>query len=220
VPLAILELGRSRLGVVTLELLTEVRQSPSNPGLQVHLRLPVQEVTGGRDVRLPDLRVVGREREYLDRRSAARLVEDDVGELADRELDGVSDVHGPHLVRAEKSVDPLDLVLHIAEREVMLRQSVLTTLVQSYEQARIAEVRDTPVITVLEKPFLPPGPDERRLVLSAALGIVLGGMAGIVLVFLIEAFCRPVAGDQARKDFQDSWNGLMRSIPFVRRRRA
>ena len=106
------------------------------------------------------------------------------------------------------------------EREVLLRQSVLTTLVQSYEQARIAEVRDTPVITVLEGPFLPPGPDERRLVLGVALGIVLGGMVGIVLAFLIETFRRPVAGDQAREDFQESWNGLLRSIPFLRRRRA
>ena len=105
-------------------------------------------------------------------------------------------------------------------REVMLRQSVLTTLVQSYEQARIAEVRDTPVITVLQEPFLPPGPDERNLALGAALGIVLGGMVGIVLAFLIEAFRHPVAGDQAREHFQESWNGLMRSIPFVRRRRA
>ena len=106
------------------------------------------------------------------------------------------------------------------EREVILRQSVLTTLVQSHEQARIAEVRDTPVITVLEKPFLPPGPDERYFVLSAALGILLGGLAGIVLAFLIEAFRRPAAGDGARENFQESWNGLVRSIPFVPRRRA
>ena len=44
----------------------------------------------------------------------------------------------------------------------------------------------TPVITVLQVPFFPPGPDDRRLVLSAALGIVLGGMAGIVLAFLVD----------------------------------
>ncbi len=101
------------------------------------------------------------------------------------------------------------------QREVTLRSSVLTTLVQSYEQARISEVRDTPVITVLQDPFMPPGPDERRLVLSAALGIVLGGMMGIVLAFVVEAFRRPGAGDPARQDFQQSWEGLKRSIPFV-----
>ncbi|MDH3269688.1 MAG: Wzz/FepE/Etk N-terminal domain-containing protein [Gemmatimonadota bacterium] len=101
------------------------------------------------------------------------------------------------------------------QREVTLRQSVLTTLVQSYEQARISEVRDTPVITVLQTPFLPPGPDDRRLLLSAVLGIVLGGMSGIVLAFVVEAFRRPHAGDPARQDFQETWAGLKRSIPFV-----
>jgi len=101
------------------------------------------------------------------------------------------------------------------QREVTLRQSVLTTLVQSYEQARIAEVRDTPVITVLQAPFLPPGPDARRRVLSAALGIVLGGMAGIVFAFLVEAFRRPTEGDPAREDFQRTWEALRRSIPFM-----
>lgn len=101
------------------------------------------------------------------------------------------------------------------QREVALRQSVLTTLVQSFEQARISEVRDTPVITVLQRPFLPPGPDERRLVLALALGIVLGGMMGIVVAFVREAFSRPVGGDPAREDFQRTWEGFLRSMPLV-----
>lgn len=101
------------------------------------------------------------------------------------------------------------------QREVTLRSSVLTTLVQSFEQARISEVRDTPVITVLQDPYMPPGPDDRRLVLSAALGIVLGGMMGIVLAFVVEAFRRPSEGDPAKQDFQETWEGIKRSIPFV-----
>ncbi|MDX1647963.1 MAG: Wzz/FepE/Etk N-terminal domain-containing protein [Longimicrobiales bacterium] len=104
------------------------------------------------------------------------------------------------------------------QREVTLRQSVLTTLVQSFEQARIAEVRDTPVITVLQDPYLPPGPDDRRLLLAGALGVVLGGMMGIVLAFVVEAFRRPSEGDPAKEDFQATWNGLKRSLPFVGRR--
>jgi uncharacterized protein involved in exopolysaccharide biosynthesis len=100
-------------------------------------------------------------------------------------------------------------------REVTLRSTVLTTLIQAYEQARISEVRDTPVITVLQAPFLPPKHDPRRRVLSAALGIVLGGMLGIVGAFLVEAFRRPSVGDPAREDFQETWKGLKRSIPFM-----
>jgi uncharacterized protein involved in exopolysaccharide biosynthesis len=107
-------------------------------------------------------------------------------------------------------------------RDVGLRQSVLTTLVQSYEQARISEVRDTPVITVLQAPYLPPGPDERRFLLVAALGIVLGGVMGVVLAFLVEAYRNPARNDPAREDFQRTWDALVGSIPFVggRRRQA
>ena len=95
------------------------------------------------------------------------------------------------------------------QRAVSLRQQVYTTLVQAYEQARIAEVRDTPVITVLQPAFMPPGPDERRLKLFLALGLVLGGMAGVVLAFVVEAFRRPVGDDPARADFQRTWEGFL-----------
>ena len=104
------------------------------------------------------------------------------------------------------------------QRDISLRQQVYTTLVQSFEQARISEVRDTPVITVLQAPFLPPGPDDRRLMLIVALGVVLGGMAGVVLAFVVEAVKRPAPGDPAREDFHRTWEGLVRSLPFTRRR--
>jgi uncharacterized protein involved in exopolysaccharide biosynthesis len=106
------------------------------------------------------------------------------------------------------------------QREVSLRQSVLTTLVQSYEQAKITEVRDTPVITVLQLPYLPPDNDPRRRVLAGLLGIVLGGMLGVVLAFVVEAFARPSEGDPARADFQEAWEGLARSLPLVGRSRS
>ncbi len=106
------------------------------------------------------------------------------------------------------------------ERDISLRQQVYTTLVQSFEQARISEVRDTPVITVLQAPFLPPGPDDRRLLLVTALGIALGGIAGIVLAFAREAMTRPAPGDPGREDFRRSWEGLVRSFSFGRGRSA
>ena len=62
---------------------------------------------------------------------------------------------------------------------------------------------------------MPPGPDDRRLLLSVALGVVLGGMMGIVLAFVVEAFRRPSEGDPAKQDFQETWRSVKRSIPFV-----
>jgi uncharacterized protein involved in exopolysaccharide biosynthesis len=100
-------------------------------------------------------------------------------------------------------------------RDIALRQQVYTGLVQALDEARIAEVRDTPVITVLQAPYLPPGPDDRSLLLAIALGLVLGGMAGVVLAFVVEAVRRPAVGDPAREDFQRAWDALVGSIPLV-----
>lgn len=106
------------------------------------------------------------------------------------------------------------------QRNVSLRQQVFTTLVQSFEQARIAEVRDTPVMTVLQPPYMPPGPDERRLKLFLALGLVLGAMGGTVLAFVVEAFKRPGSGDPAREDFQQSLDAFLGSFGLGRKRVA
>ena len=105
------------------------------------------------------------------------------------------------------------------QRTVSLRQQVFTTLVQSFEQARIAEVRDTPVFTVLQPPFFPPGPDDRRLLLFLALGMVVGGMGGIVFAFIVEAVQRPAdGGDPAREDFRQTWEALLASFGLRRGR--
>jgi uncharacterized protein involved in exopolysaccharide biosynthesis len=67
------------------------------------------------------------------------------------------------------------------QREIDLFQEIYTTLSQAYEQARIEEVRDTPVITMVEAPIDPVRPDSRRLILKGLLGILFGGVLGIGL---------------------------------------
>lgn len=64
-------------------------------------------------------------------------------------------------------------------RDVTMRQQVVTSLTQSYEQARIDEVRDTPVITVIEKPEAPVLPDRRSLLFKGILALILGSVFGI-----------------------------------------
>lgn len=75
-------------------------------------------------------------------------------------------------------------------REVTMRQQVVTSLSQAYEQARIDEVRDTPVITVVEQPRVPVFPDPRRMKLKGLLAIVLGAMLGILLAFGLDLIQR------------------------------
>lgn len=66
-------------------------------------------------------------------------------------------------------------------RDVAMQQQIFTSLSQVHEQAKIEEVRDTPVITVLERPVVPVRPDSRGLVFKSLLGIFIGATLGIML---------------------------------------
>jgi uncharacterized protein involved in exopolysaccharide biosynthesis len=68
-------------------------------------------------------------------------------------------------------------------REVAMRQAVYTTLAQSYEQARIDAVRDTPVLTMIERPVVPAEPDGRGLARAVILGLFAGFALGILCAY-------------------------------------
>jgi uncharacterized protein involved in exopolysaccharide biosynthesis len=70
------------------------------------------------------------------------------------------------------------------QREVNLRQQLYTALLQSREEARVREVRDTPVITALEEPVVPTLPISRRIALKFVLGGLGGGILGLVAAWL------------------------------------
>lgn len=89
------------------------------------------------------------------------------------------------------------------QRELALRQQVYTTLVQNREEARIREVRDTPVITVLESPRLPVVGEARNSVKKALLGGFMGGMFGAVIALLVQAVAsvRRAPNEEAQEFF-------------------
>jgi hypothetical protein len=70
------------------------------------------------------------------------------------------------------------------QREVSLRQQVLTSLLQNREEARLREVRDVPGIVILESPEVPPLPVSRRLAARLAFGLVSGALVALVLLLL------------------------------------
>ena len=79
------------------------------------------------------------------------------------------------------SADPQLTVRHTRlSREVGLQQSVVMTLTQAYEQARLEEARDTPKLTVLQPPYRPERPERRGLPIA----FVLGAAAGFSLALL------------------------------------
>jgi uncharacterized protein involved in exopolysaccharide biosynthesis len=60
-------------------------------------------------------------------------------------------------------------------RDVTMRQQIYSSLAQAYEQSRIEEARDTPVITVIVPPEIPIKPNSRGLLAA----VVLSGMLGL-----------------------------------------
>lgn len=70
------------------------------------------------------------------------------------------------------------------EREVQVAQETYLTLKRQYEEARVEEVNDTPVLTVVDSAIPAARPSRPRRTLSVLLGLLLGtglGVAGALL---------------------------------------
>jgi uncharacterized protein involved in exopolysaccharide biosynthesis len=71
-------------------------------------------------------------------------------------------------------------------RQVDIRQEVYLTLSREYETAKIEEVNDTPVITVVDPPVVPRERSKPKPLRLALLGFVLGGMVAVTWVFVAD----------------------------------
>lgn len=92
------------------------------------------------------------------------------------------------------------------QRDVQLRQQVYTTLTQAYEEARIREVRDTPVITVFEPPNASTLPRPRGLLIGTVIGLMLGALIGALLAFTSGLLTRrQESGNTDAEEFANAW---------------
>lgn len=116
------------------------------------------------------------------------------------------------------------------QRLVTLRQEVVISLAQALEQAKIEEVRNTPVITVVEEPYPPARPDRRRLIMKGLVSLALGLFLGIVTAFALEfmaasrdrdpeqyAEFRQLTAD-TKREARSLWGGVRRRSAPGRRR--
>lgn len=67
------------------------------------------------------------------------------------------------------------------EREMLRHEAIYTALLQSREEAKLREVRETLVITMLETPRLPHWGESRKTVVRA----IIGGTAGVMVAIVI-----------------------------------
>ena len=70
------------------------------------------------------------------------------------------------------------------QREVDLRQQVFTSLTQALEDVRIREVRDTPVIVMIDPASVPTLPEPRGRLVFVLLGLTIGGFIGVLTTLL------------------------------------
>jgi len=97
------------------------------------------------------------------------------------------------------------------QRQVELRQEVYTSLTQGYEHARVDEVRNTPVITVIDHPRGPAKQTAPNLLVNGLLGVVLGGLVALAIVIGGELL------ESARRRDPAGYARLRGSIPLGRR---
>jgi uncharacterized protein involved in exopolysaccharide biosynthesis len=72
-------------------------------------------------------------------------------------------------------------------RDVNRQSEIYTALAQSFEQAKIDEVRNTPLIGMIEAPEMPARPDGRGVVRKTLVGFVAGMIAAFLWIVLIES---------------------------------
>lgn len=74
------------------------------------------------------------------------------------------------------------------QRAVAMQQQLFTGLAQAYEQARIDEVRNTPVLTIVEGPRARRRPDPRWVLLKTSLAVIVGGLLAALVALARESF--------------------------------
>lgn len=69
-------------------------------------------------------------------------------------------------------------------RSVTLRTQVYGSLAQALEQAKLDEIRDTPLMTIIERAHIPIQPDPRGLLTTTILGFLAGLFLGSVIAVI------------------------------------
>jgi len=117
-----------------------------------------------------------REREFIE-----QLVADSRARLAQAEQAVRNFLE---LNRQYESSPELRLEFARLTRDVTLRQQVYTSLAETYEQARIEEVRDPAVLNIVEPADLPVEPQRKEALRTTLMGLAAGLLAGMIVAVL------------------------------------
>ncbi len=100
----------------------------------------------------------------------------------------------------------LTMELERRQRQVILKQQVYASLAQSYEEARIEEVRNTPIFTIVDHPE-GSARGSKHVVLTAVLGLALGAVFAIGWIVAADYLTRQT-GSQEYLELRSSLSAL------------
>ena len=105
------------------------------------------------------------------------------------------------------------------QREVSMRQQVFTSLKQADEDARIREIRDTPVISIFDPPNVRAEPEPRGRVQSVLGGMMLGAFFGVLAVLISTIMDRRrQSGDADAAEFLTELGQVGTPVRWLKRR--
>ncbi|HXG72786.1 MAG TPA: Wzz/FepE/Etk N-terminal domain-containing protein [Gemmatimonadaceae bacterium] len=110
------------------------------------------------------------------------------------------------------------------QRDVVMRQELYTATAQAYQQIKIEELRNAPIISIIEPPALPVVPNARGLAKATVLGALVGFMIGVLLAIVREYFLktqivRPDEGREFRALKRAFWADLRSPLSAFRRKK-
>ena len=123
----------------------------------------------------------------------------------------------------------LTLEYNRLERQVAMRNQIYTSLLSAYETARIEEVKDLPVINIIEPPEMAIGPDRRGGVKKTTIGLLIGFAVACMIAFVRDRMARNREAQtddflefaelkrEAIGDLTHPWRPLSRAISSRRR---
>lgn len=110
---------------------------------------------------------------------------------------------------------PLSVQADRLAAEVVRLQLLYASLMETHSDAQIEAVRDTPVVTVLQQPFLPHRPDSRGLGLGIPSAFLTGCLLAFLAVFVVEHYRNSASASRAQ--LLDAARQFLDQLPFLRR---
>ena len=86
-------------------------------------------------------------------------------------------------------------------------------MAQAFENAGIEEVRETPVITLVQAPRVPSSREPKRRVVTVLMGLIMGGVLALILAGVRDYYLRLTAeGRGDVKEFDRLWRETLRGL--------